>query len=62
MKFSFHHLMQSSVFLQAKEEQIFMLGNNEKLLLVWQEYIPLIELYQVLDIPQGKNRLMKVLL
>ncbi|MFW0038663.1 MAG: hypothetical protein AB8W37_09670 [Arsenophonus endosymbiont of Dermacentor nuttalli] len=50
------------MFLQAKEEQIFMLGNNEKLLLVWQEYIPLIELYQVLDIPQGKNRLMKVLL
>lgn len=41
--------------LQAKEEQIFMLGNNEKLLLVWQEYIPLIELYQVLDIPQGKK-------
>lgn len=41
--------------LQPKAEQIFMLGNNEKLLLVWDEYIPLIELYQVLDIPQGKK-------
>ncbi|WP_180560883.1 chemotaxis protein CheA [Arsenophonus endosymbiont of Apis mellifera] len=41
--------------LQPKAEQIFMLGNDEKLLLVWDEYIPLIELYQVLDIPQGKK-------
>ncbi|WGL99353.1 chemotaxis protein CheA [Arsenophonus sp. aPb] len=41
--------------LQPKAEQIFILGNNEKLLLVWDEYIPLIELYQVLDISQGKK-------
>lgn len=41
--------------LQPKAEQIFMLASNEKLLLVWDEYIPLIELYQVLDIPQAKK-------
>ncbi|WP_370588254.1 chemotaxis protein CheA [Xenorhabdus sp. TS4] len=39
--------------LQPQEEDIYPLAGDEKLLLVRGEYLPLLELYRIFDIPNG---------
>ncbi|WP_237388114.1 chemotaxis protein CheA [Xenorhabdus sp. Sc-CR9] len=41
--------------LQPQEEDIYPLAGDEKLLQVRGEYLPLLELYRILDIPNGKT-------